>query len=437
MIIHEDVVSIGNKLIDNGFQAYLVGGAVRDLLMKKVPHDWDIATNATPSEIKEIFPDCHNVREAFGVIVVHENGSQYEIATLREDHGTYDGRHPAKIKYTDEIEVDLARRDFTINAIAIDLADGSIIDPFKGQKDIDNKIIRAVGNSYDRFMEDHLRMLRAIRFSLALDFELEETLEMNIKTLGSLVGKVSAERWTAELLKILPYVTASNYELIKQLAVGSGMFHRYLPEVYLMLFEKQDKEYHPEGNVLTHSLLAVANLESDDPILKLIALLHDVGKITCSFYRPNPGKIVSYDHDTIGSRMIEDIFARLKLSNADRKRAVALIRDHMLPFFKLKETTFIQKIYFHDYRDDLLALHKADIMASRGDLTSYNEVIERIKELDKKNVGKPIVDGKFLISLGFSPSATFKNIIDKCRIAQVQGRITDEKSAEEFIKSII
>lgn len=366
MVIPEFVKNIVRALQEARFEAYIVGGCVRDFLMGKTPKDWDITTNAKPEEILKVFPDG-KYENSFGTVILpirkkDELEAVLEITTYRSEQGYSDRRHPDKVIFEDKLEKDLSRRDFTINALALNpLKDKELIDLFGGEKDINKKIIRAVGEPSDRFKEDALRMLRAIRFSSQLDFTLEPKTQRAIVKLAGSLKFVSQERIKDELIKIL----ASDKPAEGIMLLHECKLLQYIiPELEQGVNVKQDR--HHIYPVFKHNVLALKHCPNKVWQVRLAALFHDIAK-------PKTRKIINniatfYNHEYLGAKMVNKIMTRLKFSNEDRERVVNLIKNHMF-YYNVGEVTaasvrrLIVKVGKENLQD-LIDLRVADRLGS-------------------------------------------------------------------------
>ncbi|MDD4937451.1 MAG: HD domain-containing protein [Candidatus Shapirobacteria bacterium] len=385
MEIPKKVKKIINKFLENKAEIYIVGGGVRDLILGREVNDWDFTTNLTPQEIKKMFPKNSFCNNDFGTFsVVGENEEIFEITTFRTEQGYSDNRHPDKIKWGKSLEEDLERRDFTINAIAIEFKDGEIkiIDPFNGQSDLKNKIIKTVGNPDERFKEDGLRLMRAIRIACQIGFEIEnETLEA-IKRNAELIKNIAEERIRDEIFKILVSPTPSKgINLLKK----SGLLEQIIPE--LLDGVNMAQKGHHIDDVWTHNLKTLDNCDSKNPITKLAALLHDVGKPTVM---TGEGKTRTFhNHEVVGSRIALDIGKRLRLSKKELDQLFKLTRWHM---FTVQETQtdkavrrFIKNVT-PDYIDEMISMRRADRLGSGSKETSWRWELfkKRIIEVQKQ-----------------------------------------------------
>lgn len=333
--IPEEIIDIIKKFGQAGFEIHLVGGCVRNILMKKKVEDWDFTTNATPEEILQLYKEGFYDNKFGTVGIPHERLGVIEITTYRTEHGYVDRRRPKEVRWGKSIEEDLARRDFTINAIALRPAKGlaqgkpsdvAIIDPFGGQEDIKKKLIRAVGNPEERFKEDALRLMRAIRFATQLSFTIEDKTWTAIVNDAKLIEEISKERVRDELLKIL----ASDYPYDGTMLLRNAtLLDHILPELLEGVDVSQVRPgRHHTTDVFTHNLLALKFCPSKDPIVRFATLLHDIGKPSVAG-TDEQGLVIFHNHEIIGSRMVRDICDRLHFSKKDREKVVTLVRWHM------------------------------------------------------------------------------------------------------------
>ncbi len=318
--ISEGAQRIIRKLNMKGYEAYVVGGAIRDILMGRTPHDYDIATNALAKEIKSIFPRTYDTGIKHGTVTVMEGGTCFEVTTFRNDGSYTDFRHPEKVEFINDVEIDMKRRDFTINAIAYSDKTG-VIDCVGGEEDIQNKLIRCVGIPEVRFKEDALRMLRAVRFSAVLGFDIEEKTASAIRKYGVLIKKISAERIREEIEKILRSENPGGVKKLHEL----GLLKHILPELDICFSVPQKNKYHLY-NVGEHIIQAVSHTP-EDIIIRWAALLHDIGKPLCKSVDQN-GIIHFYGHHHESVKLADDILHRLRLDNDSRKSILMLIENH-------------------------------------------------------------------------------------------------------------
>jgi tRNA nucleotidyltransferase (CCA-adding enzyme) len=342
----KSLTKLVEKFQDAGFQLYLVGGCVRDIIQNKTPKDWDLTTNATPAEMLKLFPEAF-YDNSFGTVGIplkeiseSEHVGVIEVTTFRTERGYNDSRHPSEVKWGMTIEEDLSRRDFTMNAMAVELKlqlvikndnlaidiKDNLIDPFDGKTDIENKFIRSVGEPDQRFKEDALRLMRAIRFAAQLGFQIEEQTLQAITSNASLLSKISGERIRDELLKLL----ASDYPYEGvMLLKNTGLLHEILPELLEGIGISQERPgRHHKDDVFTHNVLSLKYCPSTDPIVRFATLIHDIGKPRVAS-SDKDGFVIFHNHEIIGSRMAYDICDRLRFSKKQRDKVFKLIRWHM------------------------------------------------------------------------------------------------------------
>ncbi|MGH7799239.1 MAG: CCA tRNA nucleotidyltransferase [Thermodesulfobacteriota bacterium] len=426
--------NIVKRLRASGYKAFLVGGCVRDTVMGIPPKEYDITTSASSEEIMRLFSNTAPIGASFGVILVLENEFKFEVATFRQDESYSDGRHPDRVIYTSSERDDVTRRDFTINGMLYDPITEEVIDYVGGIEDIKNGIIRTIGNPYERFNEDKLRMIRAIRFGARFNYELENETLQAIKKLAYRINDVSAERIREEIVKI---ITQNNPGVGLKLLRETGLLSHILPEVDKMYGVPQPPEYHPEGDVFTHTCLIldkVFEITEGNPSLELSvgALLHDVGKpITFSV----EDRIRFNAHDRIGAEMAESICKRLRFSNKEIERIKSLVSEHLRfkDVFNMKEST-LKRFLGMPYFEDHLTLHLADCLASHGSTEAYNFVKKKLEEFKEEEIKpKPILTGYDLIEMGYTPGPIFSEILESLEEAQLEGTVKDEEEAKKFV----
>ncbi len=355
------------KLRGVGHQAYLVGGCVRDLLLGVRPKDFDVATDARPDRIMDLFPRSGRVGAHFGVVLVRDVFDQVEVATFRSDHDYLDGRHPEQVRFENDPREDVLRRDFTINGLMMDPDTGRVLDFVDGRGDLARGVIRAIGDPYARFREDHLRLLRGIRFAARFGFEIEAATFDAMRRDHALILNVAMERVREELVRILTEGGARRgFELLD----SSGMMADLLPEVAAMKGVAQPPEYHPEGDVWQHTLLLLEQLCQPTPTLALAALLHDVGK-------PPTFRVadrIRFDgHVEEGVRLARGILTRLRFSREEIEQVEALIDNHMRfkDVKRMKESTLKRFLRLPQFEEHL-ELHRLDVMSSNKRLENYD-----------------------------------------------------------------
>ena len=431
---------ICRRLKDSGHQAYLVGGCVRDIVLGRRPVDYDVATEATPDQVQKLFPDSLAVGAQFGVMVVTEDpgappATQVEVATFRSDLGYSDGRHPDQVVYSRSPQQDVRRRDFTINALLLDPETGQVLDFVGGRDDIQAGIIRAIGEPEQRFREDKLRMLRAVRFAARFGYAIEEATLASILGLAPQIGQVSAERIRDELTKLLTEGAARRgFELLDQ----THLLEEILPEIARMKGVPQPPEFHPEGDVWQHTLIMLDGLEAgSSPTLAWGVLLHDVGKPPTFKPPAGPRDRIRFDeHVEVGVRMAETICRRLRFSNQDIEQVAALVANHMrfkdvgrMKVSTLKRFARLERFPEH------LELHRLDCISSHGSLDAYNFVQHFLAETPAEQVRPPrLVTGEDLMALGFRPGPSYKVMLDAVEEAQLSGLIGTREQALAFVQ---
>ncbi|HEV2493155.1 MAG TPA: CCA tRNA nucleotidyltransferase [Terriglobia bacterium] len=436
---------IARQLRDAGYQAYLVGGCVRDLVMGREPADYDIATDATPDAVEKLYPESLMVGAQFGVVLVPREAGNVEVATFRSDGRYTDGRHPDEVRYSKTAQEDVRRRDFTINGLLLDplapepateggrAAEAGVIDYVGGLADIQARRLRTIGNPLERFSEDRLRMMRGVRFAARFGFALDPAAIQAIRQLASQIHSTSAERIRDEMVKILTEGQARRgFELLDQ----TGLLEEVLPEVKAMQGVAQPPEFHPEGDVWTHTLMMLDSLSRDasgaprlpTPTLALGVLLHDVGKPPTFSIRE---RIRFDNHMEVGAKIAEAILGRLRFPARQTERVAELVRHHLRfkDFPQMRRSTQMRFLRMDGF-DEHLELHRLDCLASHGDLTNYQLARHLLEETPPEVVKPaPLLRGDDLIALGYSPGPRFKLILRAVEDAQLEGRISSREEA--------
>lgn len=421
--------SIIETLQVEGHQAFVVGGAVRDQLLGLRAVETDIATSATPAQLQSLFPRTHAIGESFGVILVVEGDEPHEVATFRSDGSYSDGRRPSEVRFAG-LEDDARRRDFTVNAIYYDPVADEIHDPMDGQADLRARLLRAIGEADARFAEDHLRLLRCVRFAVQLGFEIEVTTWEAVRGHAANIERISAERIRHELDRILKSPEPARG---LKLLLESGLLERVLPEIAAMVGVEQPPEYHPEGDVFVHTSLALEKLERRTTELVWGVLLHDVGK-------PKTYKVkerIRFDgHVEVGCEMAREILRRLRFDNETVERVVELVHLH-LKFSdapQMRPSTlkrFLREPHFADH----LALHRADCLASHGDLSLYEFCVHELADLRAEELRpEPLLSGKDLLAMGYREGPLLGTILDELETAQLEGSLQDVDAAREWVR---
>jgi poly(A) polymerase len=444
MNAREFAEQVCRTLRSGGQQAYLVGGCVRDILLAREPADYDVATDATPDRVQQLFPRSLAVGAKFGVVVVLEDDGhpsaraplQVEVATFRCDVGYSDGRHPDTVVFATSPEEDVQRRDFTINALLLDPETGEILDFVGGRKDLDAGIVRAIGRPSERFTEDKLRMLRAVRFAARFRYAIEASTYLSIVTLAPNIHEVSAERLRDELTKILTEGAARRgFELLDE----TRLLDELLPEVSRMKGVEQPPQFHPEGDVWTHTLMMIAGLPAGcSPTLAWGVLLHDVGKPPTFTPPSGPNDRIRFDeHPEVGVRIAEEICRRLRFSNDETAQIMALVANHMR--FKdvpqMKASTLKRFVRIACF-DEHLELHRLDCSSSHGHLDNYEYVRRFLAETPPEEVRPPrLVTGADLIAMGHTPGPPFHAILEAVEEAQLSGKVSTREAALELVQT--
>ena len=420
---------IALTLKKNGFEAYFVGGSVRDLLLKKIPKDFDIATNATPKAVAGLFKKTVPVGAQFGVMLVVEEGVSFEVATFRADKGYQDGRRPTSVRFTDAKE-DAVRRDFTVNGLFLEPTSRRVMDWVDGQKDLKKKIIRAIGDPARRFKEDKLRMLRAVRFASVLGFKIEPKTFSAVKKYAAAIKTVSHERIRDELMKMF---TGPNPGLALTLLDKSGLLKEVLPEVEKMKGVQQPKAFHPEGDVFVHTRLLMEQLKNPSAMLAFGALLHDVGKPD-TFRRAD--RIRFNGHDRVGAAITDKILTRLRFPNDLKAEVIACVDGHMR--FKdvrqMREST-LKKFLQRPTIETELEQHRIDCLASHGDLSNWRFLKKTMKSLSREEIKPlPLIGGRDILALGYTEGPLIGKILKKAEELQLERKLQTKEEALEWVK---
>lgn len=416
---------------------------MRDLLLQREPKDYDVATDATPKQVMEIFPETYAVGAQFGVVLVPLSESErdkdnaaskshaVEVATFRSDLGYSDGRHPDEVRFSKNPQQDVERRDFTINGMLLDPVSGEVLDFVGGRDDLKAGIIRTIGDPQRRFGEDKLRMLRAVRFAARFEYQIDAATFAAIKVLSEQIRVVSRERVRDELTRMLTEGHARRAFLLLD---ESGLLRQVLPEISAMKGVEQPPEFHPEGDVFVHTLLLLSYLPRPCPMsLAWGALLHDVGK-------PPTFRVaerIRFDgHVGIGVKMAEVICNRLRFSNEETAQILALVDNHMrfADAMRMNQSTLKKFMRLRCFEEHL-ALHRADCLASHRNLTTYDFLQRKMQEIPPETIRpKPLVTGDDLIAAGHAPGPKFREILNAVEDAQLEGRLASRDAALEFVR---
>lgn len=429
----EGAAAVVRRLRNAGHEAFWVGGCVRDLIRGVTPKDFDIVTSARPEEVQALFDRTVPVGARFGVILVIEGGNPYEVATYRTEADYADGRRPSRVTFA-TAEEDVRRRDFTVNGLLMDPETGRVIDHVEGCLDIQRRLIRTIGDPEERFAEDRLRMLRAVRFAATLGFEIEETAFAAIRVQAHAIRRISAERIREELSRLL---TGGGARRGMELLDKAGLLDELLPEVSALKGVGQPPAFHPEGDVWEHTLRMLALLPLVDGKADLglawAALLHDVGKAATR--TEDEAGVHFYGHDRLSSELAGAILGRLRFPRLDMDAIVALVGEHMLFMNVMKMRPnrlkrFLRKPDFARH----LELHRLDCLGSHGLLDHYEFCVQKLGEYSEEDLRPPrLLTGRDLIDLGFAPSALFKGILRAVEDAQLSGEIATADEARGLV----
>lgn len=427
-------IDIIGKLQEKGHIAYLAGGCVRDMLRGETPKDYDIATSALPEEITSIFTKTREVGVHFGVVIVIVNNQAFDVATFRNDGSYKDGRHPEEVTFSTPQD-DTARRDFTVNGIFFDPISEKYIDFVEGKSDIDKKVIRAIGEPNLRFQEDHLRLLRAIRFAARFDYEIEAETWNSIKSNASGISKISKERIRDELTKIL---LNENRVLGFDLLVESGLMEHIIPEILQLKGCEQPPQFHPEGDVFVHTRLMLSLLK-DAPSIELVlsVLLHDIGKPATYSFDEEADRIRFNGHDKLGAEMSEQILRDLKFSNSIIEDVVQMVANHMTfkDVQKMRQSK-LKRFMSRSTFNDEIELHRVDCLGSWGGLDNYDFLNKKVVEFaNEPIIPQPLLTGKDLIELGWSPGPDLGQTLNSVQDMQLEGKLNSKDEALDWVKS--
>jgi poly(A) polymerase len=430
--MEEAARKIVERLRGEGHIAYFAGGCVRDIVRRVAPKDYDVATSATPEIVQRLFPRTYAVGAHFGVIVVLENGFQFEVATFRADDAYIDGRHPTAVHFASP-EEDARRRDFTINGMFYEPTANEVIDFVGGHADIDAKLVRAIGDPAQRFAEDRLRMLRAVRFATVLDYQIDNKTWDALVANAPAINQISAERIRDELVRIFisPH-RVRGWDLLD----ASGLMRAILPEIDAMKGVLQPEQFHPEGDVFVHTRLMLQLLREEASVPLVFAVLfHDVAKpVTATV--DETGRIRFNEHDRIGAQMTEAIMRRLRFSGAEIEAAVEMVRQHMV--FKDTPNMRVAKLKRFMARptfDQELELHRVDCESSHRMLDNYEFLLRKHDEFaNEPIIPPPLLRGDDLIAFGLKPGPKFGEILEAVETRQLEGTLGTRDEALQWVK---
>ena len=457
----QHATEIVRTLRERGHQAYFAGGCVRDLLLSREPADYDVATDATPRQVMQIFPQTYAVGEQFGVVLVPESRTKdkerdidkddgdgtadvpaspserrdalVEVATFRSDVSYSDGRHPDEVRFTKSPEEDAQRRDFTINGMMLDPMTNEVLDFVGGRSDLKAGIVRAIGDPARRFTEDKLRMLRAVRFAARFAYQIDPATMAAIQKFAPRIHQVSCERVREELTRMLTEGQARRaFELLDE----TKLLKEVLPEIAAMKGVPQPPQYHPEGDVFVHTMLLLEKLPPGvSKTLAWGALLHDVGKPPT--FRIAPDRIRFDGHVDIGVKMAAEILRRLRFSNYETGQILALVDNHMRfgDVQRMKQSTLKRFLRLPKF-DEHLELHRMDSLSSHGHLDAYEYTREQMHSIPPESIRPtPLITGRDLIEAGYKSGPRFKAVLAAVEDAQLEGRLASREAALQYVRS--
>lgn len=419
---------IVKRLVEAGHEAFFAGGCVRDMLLGRDPQDYDITTSARPEQVRQLFDNTVPVGEQFGVVLVVLDDTHFEVATFRTEGDYLDGRRPSEVAYAGA-EEDVRRRDFTVNGLLYDPLHEQVTDYVGGRADLTAGVIRAIGPPRQRFAEDKLRLLRAVRLAANLDFEIESDTLAAVGAMAADIAVVSWERISEELLKLLTRPGAARG---LQMLHDTGLLKAILPEVERTVGLPQPPQFHPEGDVFTHTKLMLDMLDGPTPSLALGVLLHDVGK-------PDTYKVaqrIRFDsHTKVGAELAKSICRRLRCGRDLTDRVVYLVANHL----RIKDAprmrpSKLKRFLRDDGFDELLELFRLDVLASHGDLSVHEFCQQQKGEYSEEEIRpRPLLTGQDLIEMGYRPGPLFREILEAVEDAQLEGTITTPAEARQLV----
>ena len=435
MPAHDAALALARRLKEHGHEALFAGGCVRDRLLGHEPQDYDIATSALPQTVLEIFPGANEVGAHFGVVIAKHGGHHIEIATFRTDGSYRDGRRPESVTFSNPVE-DAQRRDFTINGLFEVPETGEVIDHVGGMADLKAGVIRAIGAPRARFEEDGLRLLRAVRFAARMGFSIEAETDAALRDCAHLLDRISPERIRDEFSKIL---TSPRRRAGVEHLVDTGLIRHFLPELIATIGCDQPPEWHPEGDVFTHTMIMLEMLEPDAPLdLCLAALLHDIAKPPCRSVDPD-GRIRFNGHDALGAEMAESILRRLRYPNQIIAHVTSMVARHMqfMNVQKMRVAKLKRFMSEPTFREEL-ELHRVDCASSNGFTDNYEFLQAKEAEFAAEPlIPPPLVTGRDLIAMGMTPGPRFKVLLDALQTEQLEGRILEREAALDHIRRMV
>ena len=429
--LRDTATEIVRRLQQASFQAFWVGGCVRDFLLGREPDDYDIATSALPEQVERTFERTIPVGQKFGVMIVVEGGRQFQVATFRAEADYQDGRRPEQISFCDAM-ADARRRDFTVNGLFFDPVENKLHDWVGGEGDLRAKTIRTIGQPAERFGEDHLRLLRAVRLAAQLDFRIEAETFAALRAHAADIRRISAERVREELNRLFrPPHAARGLDLLRQ----SGLLEQVLPEIAAAMNCEQSPDFHPEGSLFNHLLLMLGKMPPDaDPSLPWAVLLHDVAKPVTASIDPNTGSIHFYEHERIGAEMAKEILERLRFPRKQIEEIVNAVRCHMQfkDAMQMRKSTLRRLLLRPTFRLEL-ELHRLDCLGSHGRLDVHGFLVAQARQLETQpEIRPPLLKGDDLIALGMKPGPAMGALLSELREKQLQDELKTPAEARTW-----
>lgn len=423
-----------SRLQHSGFSAFWVGGSVRDFLLGRPPEDYDIATNARPEQIEQVFSRTIPVGRKFGVVVVVEMGCHFQVATFRAEADYRDGRHPGRVEFSDA-RADALRRDFTVNGLFYDPVRQQLHDWVAGEADLRAGIIRTIGPPAERFKEDHLRLLRAVRLAAQLDFRIEPSTFAAIQQYASKLCQISPERIREELAKLFsPPHAARGLVLLRE----TRLLEQVLPELAATVGCEQSPEFHPEGDVFAHLVLMLRRMRAPaDPLLPWAVLLHDIAKPLTASRDPRTGEIHFYGHERVGAELAQDILLRLRFPRKQADDIVKAVRCHMQfkDALEMRRST-LRRLLLRPTFPLELELHRLDCLASNGRLEVYEFLSQQARELARQpQLRPPLLKGDDLLALGMKPGPALGAMLAEVRDKQLADELKSREEARKWVEA--
>ncbi len=415
-----------------GYTAFFAGGCVRDFLLGKKPKDYDIATDATPAQVVRLFPHAQQVGAHFGVVVVRSQGEHFEIATFRTDGSYSDGRRPESVAFSTPDE-DAHRRDFTMNGIFYDPIGERVIDFVGGENDLRAGLVRAIGVAEDRFQEDYLRLMRAVRFAASLSFQIEPLTWKSVQANAPGLHKISIERVREEFVRMILHPSRlRGFDLL----VDSGLMAQFLPEILDLKGCEQPPQFHPEGDVFVHTRLMLS-LAAPDASLPLVLsiLLHDIGK-PATFTVDETGRIRFSGHDAVGATMAESILRRMKFSNEIIAQVVEMVACHMR-YMHVQDmrTAKLKRFMAREVFPEELELHRIDCAGSNGRTDNYDFIQAKLVEFSSAPIiPERLIDGRDLMALGYPSGPQLGEMLTQVQTEQLEGKLTSKAEALAWVQ---